>query len=143
MSAEGGVQDKEYLAKYIAERVRNASGTWLGVTIGCAECHDHKYDPFTTRDFYGFEAFFADIEERGLYAGANVDGSWGRSIKVPTTEQEAALALIDRQIAVEKNVANTPTAELETAQAAWETSQVLWMPLKPESATSRKRDADT
>ncbi|MEQ1906596.1 MAG: DUF1549 domain-containing protein, partial [Pirellulaceae bacterium] len=81
MSAEGGVQDKEYLAKYIAERVRNVSGTWLGVTLGCAECHDHKFDPFTSRDFYRMEAFFADIRERGLYSGANDDGSWGPKIK--------------------------------------------------------------
>jgi hypothetical protein len=52
MSAEGGVQPKEYLAKYIAERVRNVSGAWLGITLGCAECHDHKFDPFSTRDFF-------------------------------------------------------------------------------------------
>ncbi len=51
MSAEGGVQDKEYLAKYIAERVRNVGGTWLGVTLGCCECHDHKYDPFPPKIF--------------------------------------------------------------------------------------------
>jgi hypothetical protein len=87
MSAEGGVQDREYLAKYIAERVRNASGTWLGITLGCAECHDHKFDPFTTKDFYRFEAFFADIRERGLYSGANSDGNWGPFVKVPTAEQ--------------------------------------------------------
>ena len=64
MSAEGGVQDREYLAKYAAERVRNLSGVWLGTTLGCAECHDHKFDPFTTREFYSMEAFFADITER-------------------------------------------------------------------------------
>ena len=62
MSAEGGVQDKEYLAKYMAERVRNATGTWLGITLGCAECHDHKFDPLSTKDFYRFGAFFADIK---------------------------------------------------------------------------------
>ena len=95
MSAEGGVQDKEYLAKYIAERVRNASGTWLGITLGCAECHDHKFDPLTTRDFYRFEAFFADIKERGLYSGANSDGNWGPFVKVPTEQQAADLAALD------------------------------------------------
>ena len=136
MSAEGGVQDKEYLAKYIAERVRNATGTWLGVTLGCAECHDHKYDPFTTRDFYRFEAFFADIQERGLYSGANSDGNWGSFIKVPNPEQEAALAELDRQIAATKTVLNTPTAELADAQTAWEKTQILWTALKPASIIS-------
>ncbi len=79
MSAEGGVQDKEYLAKYIAERVRNVGGTWMGVTLGCCECHDHKYDPLTSKDFYSMAAFFADIEEKGLYVGANDTGVWGRA----------------------------------------------------------------
>jgi hypothetical protein len=136
MSAEGGVQDKEYLAKYIAERVRNASGTWLGVTLGCCECHDHKYDPFTTRDFYRFEAFFADIEERGLYSGASADGNWGRNIRVPTLDQEVALAAIDQKIAATKVVLDTPTHELATAQIEWETTQTVWNVLKPDSMTS-------
>ena len=136
MSAEGGVQDKEYLAKYIAERVRNASGTWLGVTIGCAECHDHKFDPFTTKDFYRFEAFFADIKERGLYSGANSDGNWGPNIKVPTQEQETQLAAFDAQIAALKQKLETATPELATAQAEWEKTQIPWTVLKPESVAS-------
>lgn len=136
MSAEGGVQDKEYLAKYIAERVRNASGTWLGITLGCAECHDHKFDPLTTRDFYRFEAFFADIQERGLYSGAHADGNWGPFVKVPNAEQEAALSKLDQEIADVKKVLETSTPELAAAQAAWEKSQVVWTTLKPESLTS-------
>lgn len=136
MSAEGGVQDKEYLAKYIAERVRNASGTWLGVTLGCAECHDHKFDPFTTQDFYRFAAFFADIKERGLYSGAHADGNWGPFLKVPNAEQEAALAKLDQQIAAVKKTLETPTPELTAAQADWEKSQAVWTVLKPESMTS-------
>jgi hypothetical protein len=60
---EGGLQPGEYLAKYAADRVRNLSQVWLGATIGCAECHDHKYDPYTQRDFYRMAAFFADIDE--------------------------------------------------------------------------------
>lgn len=136
MSAEGGVQDKEYLAKYIAERVRNASGTWLGVTLGCAECHDHKYDPFSTRDFYRFEAFFADIEERGLYSGASADGNWGRFIKVPTAEEEAALATLDQNISATKTVLNTATPELAAAQLEWEQKQAVWTTLKPDSISS-------
>src|ERR1041385_7058836 len=67
MTREGGAQPKEYLAKYAADRVRTVSMAWLGSTMGCAECHDHKFDPFTTRDFYSMEAFFADLEQWGVY----------------------------------------------------------------------------
>jgi hypothetical protein len=66
---EGGAQDGEYRAKYAADRIRNLSAVWLGATLGCAECHDHKYDPYTQRDFYSLIAFFADVQERGAYRG--------------------------------------------------------------------------
>ncbi len=68
MTREGGAQPKEYLAKYAADRVRTVTTTFLGSTVGCAECHDHKYDPFTTRDFYSLAAFFADIKQYGVYS---------------------------------------------------------------------------
>ncbi|MFT5108109.1 MAG: hypothetical protein ACI8XO_002625 [Verrucomicrobiales bacterium] len=62
-SHEGGVQTKEYLAIYAADRVRNVSAVWMGGTLGCAQCHDHKYDPYTAKDFYSMAAFFADVDE--------------------------------------------------------------------------------
>lgn len=65
-TSEGGAQAKEYLAKYAADRVRNTSSIFLGMTMGCAECHDHKFDPFTQKDFYSFAAFFSDIKEKGV-----------------------------------------------------------------------------
>jgi hypothetical protein len=68
MTREGGAQPKEYLAKYNAERVRTVATTFLGATFGCAECHDHKFDPITMRDFYSLQAFFADIKQWGVYA---------------------------------------------------------------------------
>ena len=68
MTREGGAQPKEYLAKYASDRVRTVSMAWLGSTMGCAECHDHKYDPFTSKDFYQMEAFFADLKQWGVYA---------------------------------------------------------------------------
>jgi hypothetical protein len=68
MTREGGAQAKEYLAKYAADRVRTVSTTWLGSTMGCAECHDHKYDPFKSRDFYSLGAFFADVKQWGIYS---------------------------------------------------------------------------
>jgi mono/diheme cytochrome c family protein len=62
-SHEGGVQAKEYLAIYGADRVRNVSLVWMGATVGCAQCHDHKFDPYTAKDFYSLQAFFADVDE--------------------------------------------------------------------------------
>jgi mono/diheme cytochrome c family protein len=136
MSAEGGVQPKEYLAKYIAERVRNLGGTWMGVTLGCCECHDHKYDPFTMKDFYSFEAFFADIEEQGLYAGANRTGKWGAQIQVPTLEQTQRLEELNRQIEVNKKILSTSTPELVEAQKAWEATVPNWQVLTADAIVS-------
>ena len=80
-STEFGIQDKEYLSKHSADRVRTTATTWLGATLGCAECHDHKFDPFSIRDFYSFAAFFADIKSVGYYPDAQKKG-WGETIEV-------------------------------------------------------------
>lgn len=68
MTREGGAQPKEYLAKYAADRVRTVGTAWLGSTLGCAECHDHKFDPFTAKDFYSMAAYFADVKQWGVYS---------------------------------------------------------------------------
>ena len=91
---EGGAQPGEYLVKYAADRIRTTSGVWLGITLGCAECHDHKYDPFTAKDFYSFGAFFADIKEVGQYRGGNRDPE----IRVPTLPQRQELRRIELEI---------------------------------------------
>ncbi len=71
-SHEGGLQPKEYTAIYAADRVRNVSNVWMGATVGCAQCHDHKYDPYTSKDFYSLAAFFADIDdEKHFKVGTN------------------------------------------------------------------------
>jgi mono/diheme cytochrome c family protein len=64
---EGGAQDLEYRAISQADRVRNFSETWLAGSMGCAQCHDHKFDPYTQRDFYSLAAFFADVDQYGSY----------------------------------------------------------------------------
>jgi hypothetical protein len=110
---EGGAQAREYEAKTAADRVRNASGVWMGATLGCAECHDHKFDPFTTKDFYRFAAFFADISE-----GAIGDGDKG--VLVPTDAQAIELKRIEESIAALKKTIETPTPELAAAQESWE-----------------------
>ncbi len=69
---EGGAQPKDYEARMLADRVRAVGATWLGQTTGCAQCHDHKFDPFTSRDFYALGAFFADITEDAV--GRREDG---------------------------------------------------------------------
>ncbi len=85
---EGGAQPKDYEARMLADRVRAIGTVWLGQTTGCAQCHDHKFDPFTTRDFYSLGAFFADIEEPIL--GRREDG-----MTVITPPQEQQLATLE------------------------------------------------
>ncbi|MBW3539093.1 MAG: PSD1 and planctomycete cytochrome C domain-containing protein [Planctomycetes bacterium] len=109
---EGGAQPKEYLAKYAADRVRNVSTVWLGSTMGCAECHDHKFDPISTQEFYSFAAFFADIKETAV--GVQ------EPTKFPTPEQHAAAARLDSRIAELKRTLDTQTPELDQALARWE-----------------------
>lgn len=109
---EGGAQPKEYLAKYAADRVRNVSSVWLGATMACAECHDHKYDPYSTRDFYRMASFFADVQEVAVGAQPTTP--------IPTTEQQQQLdQIVDRRATVEREM-KADTAELQKAQADWE-----------------------
>lgn len=79
---EGGLQVKEYRAIYQADRIRNVSGAWMGATVGCAQCHDHKFDPYTARDFYALGAFFADIDDEKHMGFA---GRGGAPNSLPTT----------------------------------------------------------
>ncbi len=140
MSAEGGVQPKEYLAKYIADRVRNLGSVWLGSTIGCAECHDHKYDPYTMKDFYNFAAFFADIKEKGLYSGAHATGAWGPKMNVPDDQYAALAAPLDKKLVQLQSRLDTQTYEDDVELSVWESkfnaSSSTWQVLKPSKATA-------
>jgi Protein of unknown function (DUF1553)/Protein of unknown function (DUF1549)/Planctomycete cytochrome C len=109
---EGGAQPKEYGAKYAADRVRNTAVIWLASTMGCCECHSHKFDPFTQKDFYSFAAFFADISEKPV----------GRQdqTKLPTPGQAAQLKAIDEELATAKAEYNAKTPELAAARETWE-----------------------
>ncbi|HLU47939.1 MAG TPA: DUF1549 and DUF1553 domain-containing protein, partial [Planctomycetota bacterium] len=116
---EGGAQAKEYEAKTSADRVRNVSVVWMGATMGCAECHDHKFDPWTMKDFYSLAAFFADIEEPAIM-------DRDRGIPVPVTSaQESELRALDLRIeSLRDRLASPPPEVAKTlgeARIAWET----------------------
>ncbi|MGI8603368.1 MAG: PSD1 and planctomycete cytochrome C domain-containing protein [Verrucomicrobiales bacterium] len=92
---EGGAIAEEYLNAYIVDRVTTFSTVFLGLTMQCAQCHDHKFDPVTMRDFYGLYAFFNAVPERGL------DGNKGNAepaIPVPSPEQERTMAGLKREL---------------------------------------------
>jgi len=91
-NAEGGSVEEEFLAEYAADRVATTSTVWLGLTIGCARCHDHKYDPLTQKEFYQFFAFFNNIPERGLVYHFGNDGP---TMKAPTQDHSARLVRLD------------------------------------------------
>lgn len=107
-SHEGGVQPKEYLAIYGADRVRNLSSVWLGATMGCAQCHDHKYDPITSKDFYAMQAFFADIDETRHFKNGTNDLPTRREpeIQVLSRRERLLLASLEREIQALEKQAN-------------------------------------
>ncbi len=118
-SAEGGLQPKEYLAKYGADRVRTLAAVWLGGTLGCAECHDHKFDPFTQRDFYSMKAFFADIKETGFVPDRGKD-AWGVQLMLPTPEQQKRLDDLTRALSDAKLRLADKMKSIEPRRAEWE-----------------------
>lgn len=139
---EGGAQPKEYMAIYAADRVRNVSETWLGSTMGCAQCHDHKYDPFTMRDFYSMAAFFADIDE-------NAVGKRQPNLKLPTAEEEVEMAKLRADLAehtLPKLLARDAALakQVSEAQQQWEAEQAKslsgggdsWRVINPEGLKS-------
>jgi hypothetical protein len=94
-TAEGGVVPEEYRTEYVADRVETTGTVWLGMTVGCARCHDHKYDPISQKDFYRLFAFFNNVPEKGLVY------NWGNDeplIKAPTPDQQQRLTQLDQEL---------------------------------------------
>jgi len=124
---EGGAIPEEYQNEYVVDRVETTSVVWLGMTMGCARCHDHKYDPIKQKDFYRFYAFFNTISEKGL------DGRKGNAqpvLQVPSPEQERELIKVDRAIC-EHEAALPSNDELDAMQAAWEKTALDSLPDAP------------
>ena len=95
-SHEGGLQVKEYRTIYQADRIRNLSGVWLGATVGCAQCHDHKYDPYTSRDFYALGAFFADIDDEDATWVSRGRGGGTNTLPTARDPEQAVVGPFDR-----------------------------------------------
>lgn len=147
ISGEGGIQDKEYRAKYAADRVRTTATVFMGVTMACAECHDHKFDPFTIKDFYSMAAIFSDLNEKGAY---NLFGGFTREnlseeMIFASPEQKQKIEAYDAEIArLKQEIADVKDAALAEGRKAWEAriveldkaGRLDWRPQTPLAARS-------
>lgn len=116
-NGEGGSIAAEFAVEYVVDRVETTSTVWLGLTMGCTRCHDHKYDPFTQKDFYSLYAFFNNIPEKGKVF------KYGNSpplIPAPTRDQETRLAEIESKLSVAERAFERLKEERERAQREWE-----------------------
>jgi len=124
---EGGAQAKDYEARMLTDRVRAVGAAWLGQTTGCAQCHDHKFDPISSRDFYTLGAFFADIQEP-------IIGHPEEGMLVTTPEQQQKLAKLDTELATARGV----LPKLKAAQPQWEADVAAQSYALPEVAADSK-----
>lgn len=135
---EGGAIPEEYHMAYIVDRVNTTGTVFMGLTVGCAQCHDHKYDALTQKEYYQLYAFFYNVPENGL------DGRTGNSVplvKAPTAEQQTRIDGLQKQAeAIEQRLASAQP-QVDAAQRQWEgsidkTPAVVWTPLEPPGMTS-------
>lgn len=132
-TSEGGSIDEEFYVRYTVDRVETMSTVWMGMTLGCAVCHDHKYDPFTQKDFYQFFAFFNNITEKPMDGNAQDPPP---ILKVASEEQRQAAADLDARLADAKARLEAPMPEVDAAQAAWEHTwsdrlSAMWQTVEP------------
>jgi hypothetical protein len=125
---EGGAQAKDYEQRMLTDRVRAIGAAWIGQTTGCAQCHDHKFDPFTIRDFYSLGAFFADIKEPII--GRREDG-----MLVLDSAQKTQLNELTARRNQLQSEFRIPRPDLEPEMKKWESNALaaaefkdLWTP---------------
>lgn len=120
LTNEGGSIAEECLAEIAADRVQTFGTALLGLTIECARCHDHKYDPITTRDYYSLSAFFNSVDESGMYSETSRVPT--PSLLLPTEEQEAALKRAEEAIVAAEAELKRQIIESEPRFDDWLTS---------------------
>jgi hypothetical protein len=117
-SNEGGIIDEEYRVEYVDERAELVGKAFLGLTVGCAKCHDHKYDAISQADYYSMGGFFNSLDERGIHSGAGRGTPMGPTLAWPTALQAKTLA------AAHANTLAKQTAYAATVAAARRDAQV-------------------
>ncbi|PYV07713.1 MAG: hypothetical protein DMG07_27815, partial [Acidobacteria bacterium] len=131
---EGGAIAEEYQTAYVLDRVNTTGAVWLGLTVGCAQCHNHKFDPVTQKEYYQLYAIFNTIPEKGLDGRA---GNAAPFLSFPTREQEEARAKLKAAIESVERRLHAPMPDLEADQARWESTlratkrEAVWKPLDP------------
>ena len=110
---EGGAIPEEYQVEYVADRVDTTANVFMGLTVGCARCHDHKFDPISQRDYYRFFAFFNTIAEKGLDGRA---GNAAPILEMPTAAQASEIAWLQQTIA--EHEAAMPEKEMQALARA-------------------------
>ena len=119
MNAEGGAIREEWRNEYVSDRVHTFGTAFLGLTLECARCHDHKFDPIEQRDYYALSAFFNNIDESGTTEYQRPDIIPPPSMLLPDADQEAERTkLLDAIASAEAKVTAT-TASRESAFAEW------------------------
>src|SRR5262249_29401355 len=124
LNAEAGTDPEENRVNQVIDRVNTTCAVWLGITMECAQCHNHKYDPFTQRDYYQLFAFFNSTTRETEFSSPNSMSAGlnfiGPHLKIPDPERDDARAELKRRIAdVEKQIAARTTA-ISGEMAAWE-----------------------
>jgi mono/diheme cytochrome c family protein len=132
-SNEGGIIQEDYRIKYLVDRVNTTATAFLGLTMECAQCHDHKYDPMTMKEYYQFGGFF-----NSLVGNGNTKGAAAPTLKVNTVPDMKRLAEIKPEIAKYDALINKDTDELKEAFAAWrgKLATVEWKAVNASSVTS-------
>ncbi len=129
-NSEGGIIPEEYAVEYVVDRVDTTATVWLGLTMTCARCHDHKFDPITQREYYRMFAFFNNVPEKGR---AIKVGNSPPFIKAPTRDQQDQLAALEARLqAAQAELAGLNEA-IESGLAAWSASaatadEIDWAP---------------
>ncbi len=116
-NSEEGIPIDEYLLENAVDRVDTTSTVWMGMTTGCARCHDHKYDPITQKEYYQLVDYFNDVAESGRATRPGNSEPW---IKTPTRVQRAKLATFEAKVSQARAALQKAEPVIRLAQAAWE-----------------------